>query len=332
MSLLLALALSVLAAALPTAVYVSIAWWLDRYEKEPLWLLAVTFVWGAVPAVVLALLSQVSSGALLHAVLGDQAVVWVETVVLAPLTEEVFKGVPLLLIFLLHRREFDGLMDGLLYGAVVGFGFAMVENILYFLGAWSEGGFPALAVTAVLRVVVFGLNHALFTSMFGLGLAVARYSRPGPLRWFAPTAGLALGITLHAAHNFFVSTESLWAVMSLVTDYTGVLVWLGLMLAAGVQESRWIREELAEEVASGLLPAETAWAAGSMRARSRARWEALHSHGVARFHALGGLYSLAADLAFKKRQLRLHGDEHGYAAEVIRLREQIRGLILGGAG
>ena len=44
-----------LGALIPTTVYVLFVWWLDRYEKEPLWLLALAFLWGAVPAAIISL-------------------------------------------------------------------------------------------------------------------------------------------------------------------------------------------------------------------------------------------------------------------------------------
>src|SRR5258706_13058636 len=45
---------AILAAALPTAVYSLLLWWLDRYEKEPLPLILAAFLWGALPAFALA--------------------------------------------------------------------------------------------------------------------------------------------------------------------------------------------------------------------------------------------------------------------------------------
>ena len=41
---------ALLGALIPTCVYVLFVWGLDRYEKEPLWLLALSFAWGAFPA------------------------------------------------------------------------------------------------------------------------------------------------------------------------------------------------------------------------------------------------------------------------------------------
>ena len=49
-----AFTLAVVAAGLPTLIFLGLVWWLDRYEKEPAHLLAVTFLWGALPAAVLA--------------------------------------------------------------------------------------------------------------------------------------------------------------------------------------------------------------------------------------------------------------------------------------
>ena len=48
--------LSLLAAAVPVLFYVALIYWVDRYEKEPWWLLATAFLWGAIPAALLALL------------------------------------------------------------------------------------------------------------------------------------------------------------------------------------------------------------------------------------------------------------------------------------
>ena len=44
----LTIGLSFIASAVPTAVYVLLVWWIDRYEKEPLKLLACALLWGAI--------------------------------------------------------------------------------------------------------------------------------------------------------------------------------------------------------------------------------------------------------------------------------------------
>jgi RsiW-degrading membrane proteinase PrsW (M82 family) len=170
---LLIILLSVLATALPTAVYLGVVWWLDRYEKEPLWLLAGAFAWGAVPAVVASLIAELIAGVPSGLLAGSFAST-IDSSLSAPIIEELVKGLAVLLIFLAFRAEFDDVLDGIVYGAMVGFGFAMTENVLYFLSAYSTGGLADWGAVVFLRSVVFGLNHALYTSIAGAGLGLAR--------------------------------------------------------------------------------------------------------------------------------------------------------------
>lgn len=321
-----ALLLSVAAAVVPTTFYVAVAWWLDRYEKEPWWLLALTFLWGAVPAIVLALIVEVILDVPIRVLVTGEGAAVIAAAVGAPIVEELFKAVPLVLIFALHPREFDGLMDGLLYGALVGLGFAMTENVFYYLGAFADGGFGDWALVVFLRAVVFGLNHALFSSMFGLGLGLARYAGRPAVRLLAPLGGLTLAIVLHAIHNFFVSTGTSLFLVSIGSDWFGVLLWLALVYLAGRQEAEWIEMELADEVRDGLLTPQQALAAARYRSRIAARVAALQEHGFGYAHRLGRLYALAAELAFRKRQLRIDGNRYDNVVIVRRLRDEIRAL------
>ena len=320
---------SVMAAVIPTVIYVVIAWWLDRYEREPLWLLSITFLWGAVPAIVLSLVAELLLDIPVQVFVTGEGGTLISIAVIAPVVEEMAKGVVLLLIYWLYRQEFDGLMDGLIYAALVGFGFAMTENVFYFMGAYSEGGWESWSTLVFLRAIIFGLNHALFTSAFGAALGYARYAQNSFARRLAPVIGLIVAIMLHAIHNFFVSLPEAQALclISLVVDYLGVFAWLGLMFLATYQEKRWIIQELAEEVADGILPEQHANATASYRIRLRDRWAQYKEHGFGRAHRLSLLHQLATELAFKKRQLRLHGDEQGNAAEVVKLRAQIGQLL-----
>ena len=124
-----------LAAFIPTMIYISLVWWLDRYEREPLWLMSLTYLWGAVPAIIVAIVfSLLLDIPMTMLVGGDFGRDFVGASFIAPFVEEIAKAVPILAIFILYRKEFDGIMDGLIYGSLVGFGFAMTENMLYFYG------------------------------------------------------------------------------------------------------------------------------------------------------------------------------------------------------
>ncbi len=319
---------SIVAASIPTLFYLVLARWLDRYEKEPLLLVLITFGWGAIPAIILSLVAEVVLDIPIQVLATGQGADLLSAAFVAPVVEEVAKAIPLLAIYWLYRKEFDGLMDGLIYGAFVGFGFSMTENFFYFVDAHSSGGWVDWIVLVVLRGLVFGLNHALFTSALGAGLGYARYAQNATLRRIAPPLGLLAAIGLHMTHNFFVSLPeaSLLCFVSLLADWLGVIVWLVLVVIATRQEKQWITEELRDEVADGVLAATHARAAARYRTRLTDRWAALQEHGIGRAHHLGRLHALAAELAFKKRQLRLHGDEQGNAADVTRLRREVSAL------
>lgn len=323
MDYLIAFIVACLAAAIPTTVYVAIAWWLDRYEKEPWWLMALAFVWGAVPAIILAAVVEFVFAVPLAQVLSEQGVERVAAAVVAPLVEEPLKALPLLLIYWCFRNEFDGLLDGLIYGALVGFGFAMTENVMYIFGAYTEAGYAGLFGVAFLRVIVLGMMHALWASMFGLGLGIARYARLPLLAWTAPLIGLLLGMTLHAVHNFCAVMGGFWPLLMFISYGLGCIGWLVLVLLAGQAESRWIRQELKKEVLHGHVRADVARAASRYRSRVAARWAALQRHGIGHSLQLARLYSLTADLAFKKRQFRIHPHKQHFLTEIERLRGEI---------
>lgn len=328
MDILLALVISIVAALIPTIFYVVVAWWFDRYEKEPVWLLTVTFLWGAIPAIIVSLIAEIALDIPIQTLATGQGADIISAAVVAPVVEEIAKAIPLVLIFQMYRKEFDGLMDGLLYGSLVGFGFSMTENVFYFIGAYSEGGWEAWGVLVFLRAIIFGLNHALFTSAFGVGLGYARYARQGWVRKLAPAVGLVGAIALHAIHNFFVSTGvELLCFVSLFSDWLGVLVWLLMVFLSTRQEKQWIQAELAEEVATGLLPADQAQAAASYRERLRDRWAVTQEKGFGRAHRLSLLHNAAAELALKKRQLDIHGDTHGTGAAITALRVRVQQLV-----
>jgi len=211
----------------------------------------------------------------------------------------------------------------------VGFGFAMTENILYFLGSLFTKGWGEWSMVVFLRAIVFGLNHAFFTSLTGAALGFARLSRAAWEKWLVPPLGLGLAIVFHAIHNIGTSLAELsclTVLFSLLTDWGGVLVIFVVILLAARQEKGWITQELQEEVVNGVLsPADYALAV-SYRRRVVARWEALLGQGWQRWRQLGHLFNLATELAFKKYQLRTAGDGEDTRAEIVRLRNQIVAL------
>ena len=308
-------------------VYALIVWWFDRYEKEPWPLLIGAFVWGAVPAVILALIVEMVLDIPIKSVLGsDLAYNFVGSSVIAPLVEEFFKGLAVLAVFFLFYRRFDGVLDGVVYGSTVGFGFAAVENVLYFVSALDKGSASQMFILIFMRAFLFGFNHAFFTSLTGIGLALARTSRSWASKLIAPVFGFGLAVAAHALHNGGAAITPVMMcgiLISLASDWIGVLALLVIVIVATVQERKWIAKYLADEVASGLITPSQYRAACSYLVRVGERVEALGRGNVRLFFRLGRFYQLMTLLAFRKYQLAYFGDEGGNRAEVERWRREI---------
>jgi RsiW-degrading membrane proteinase PrsW (M82 family) len=320
---------AVLGALIPTMVYVLFAWWLDHYEKEPLWLLALAFLWGAIPAAILSVIFEVLFDIPIQALGGESLIANLASVsVGAPLIEESAKGIALILLVLIFRREFDDVLDGIVYGAMIGFGFALTENLFgYFLPILGAEGLGAGVTNVFLRTIVFGFNHAFWTAIVGAAVGYARLSRDWGRRLLVPIGGWFLAVSLHAIHNAGMTlveqTICLSFVVSLVIDWGGVFLLLMLAFFVLRKEQRWIERGLVEEVRRGALSRQEFLLLRSSGRRLRTRWDAWGRGGRVAYRAVGRYYQCATELAFKKQHLRSLGDEGGNLAEVQKMRQQL---------
>jgi protease PrsW len=160
--------------------------WMDRVEPEPLSSRVHAFLWGATIAIVV-------SG-VVNSIVALNVSETAAAVVSAPLIEETMKG--LAVVWALRRHEIDGAMDGLVYAGWAGLGFAVVEDVEYFLVASDDG---VLAETFIARALLTPFAHPLFTAWTGLaiGLAVAKGRRVFPTALW----GWFIAVLLHAAWN-----------------------------------------------------------------------------------------------------------------------------------
>ncbi|MDX1664462.1 MAG: PrsW family intramembrane metalloprotease [Candidatus Promineifilaceae bacterium] len=299
------LLLSILAAALPAAVYVGLIYAVDRYEKEPVWLLTATFLWGAIPSILLALLFGLVGSLPLYLLAGPEVGNTLSAVLIAPPVEETVKALALLGIFFLLRREVDGLLDGIIYGAMVGMGFAMIENIFYFLTVYGESGVEAWQTNIFMRAILFGLNHSLFTSMTGLGLAVGRFARSKTVRFLAPVGGWTVAVALHAFHNLAASVGGLLCFILPLTDWGGVWLLMLIIVWALIQEKRWIRSYLKEEVDRGTITVGQYERVASSRARHVHCVSLLFTRGPRTYRQAVTFYRQCSELAYKKHHFAL---------------------------
>ncbi|MEO8287617.1 MAG: PrsW family intramembrane metalloprotease [Chloroflexota bacterium] len=337
-----------LLALVPTIFYALLIWWLDRHEKEPLPLLLVAFLWGAVPAILIAVILEVVVGIPLEQlVTSESGRVLTSASIVAPIVEEGVKAVILVVLFAAFGREFDNVLDGVVYGAMVGLGFALVENVLYLTTAASEGGLGGMVTLWVLRSGLFGLNHSMFTAFTGAALGWAR-SLKGPASGIVPVLGLLAAMSFHAIHNYLSSLVGLNSnpddTLSIIgsclaviaSDWIGILLIVVVAVASGNRESHVIRDMLAEEVTLGRLTPDEYETLVSGRLRWTTRWTVLFSSGIRRWRQLGKFFDLNTELAFRKDRMyagsRKHQDRS--AQDVAKLRgdiDRLKMTILSGS-
>jgi RsiW-degrading membrane proteinase PrsW (M82 family) len=302
----------------PALFYAAIVYWLDRFEKEPLRLLAGAFLWGAVVATIGAIIATTVLQVGLEVFTGNPALAEITgTTLFAPLVEESLKGLAVLIIFLAFPHEFDSVLDGIVYAAITALGFAATENVLYlYFQGYSSEGTTGLVVLFVLRVLLGGWGHAVYTAFIGIGLAVARLRRGWAIKLAAPVLGWGMAVFLHALHNTMATILGAQLglgglVATLLVDWMGWGVAFSLVVWAIFRERRWISTYLREEVALGIISADQYRTACSIRAQLAAR---------ARGRAARHFYAACAELAQKKHQLATLGEERGNSSHISTLR------------
>ena len=246
------LAVGLIGALVPVPVLIGAFLWLDRYQPSPMWILVVSFLWGAGVATSGALAVNTGASILFEEWGWPDGLVGV---LVAPFIEELLKAAFPLLLFFFYRRAYTGIIDGIVYCGISATGFAMVENILY-LGDRGfasgletgpvTGAFLALTVF-LLRVPLTGFAHPLFTSMTGIALGIAARS---PRRWvraIVPFVGLFLAMVLHGSWNLMA-----WLAQDqpyfILYGYVAVFVPLFCAMVGG---AIWVRSwegRLAERV------------------------------------------------------------------------------------
>lgn len=201
-----AIGIAIVASVLPTAAYVALIVWLDRNEPESWELRGLALFWGAVIAVFIALFFNTTTFSLLALATNEDTSSILTAVIAAPLIEESAKGLLVLIVLIATRKHIDGMLDGMLLGALVGLGFAMTENILYFGQAYWDGGASSVGALFVVRSVINGMGHAVWTSFTGaaIGWARTRHGR-GVLRAIVPVLGWTSAVLGHAIWNLCAS-------------------------------------------------------------------------------------------------------------------------------
>lgn len=249
--------------ALPALfIYVWIPWIVDRFDPEPLWTLAGALGWGAIAACGFSAVINSTIGAFGASVGGAEVGNFLSACVSAPIFEELFKGLGVAGIAWFLKREFDGVVDGIIYAAFVALGFAGVENIIYYgraamadMSSTKEAS--ALVGTFFMRGLMTPWIHPLFTAMTGIGFGIARETTKGWLKFLAPVGGYFLAAFLHSVWNTAATVSGMLVLVMLPLWLLFVIGFAVMVLLLVRRKGRIIAEHLKDEVLTGhMTPAE----------------------------------------------------------------------------
>jgi RsiW-degrading membrane proteinase PrsW (M82 family) len=307
-----ALTAGLIFATLPVPIYISLILWLDRYESEPLWLLAVVFFWGATVAVFISFIVNTVGAVMVARSAGIEIAEIYGAVISAPIFEELSKALVLFIVFFWKKDEFDGILDGIVYASMVGLGFAMTENVQYYGKAALEGGLEGGRNLFILRGTIAPFSHPLFTSMTGIGLGWARQSSNKAIKVLMPLIGLGLAMTLHALWNLTAVIHGLLWILTYIFIMVPVLIGtLIVVVYAWKREGRIVREHLKCDLQQGMLTQEEFNRLCSVRGRMGASFKALRHGGFGVWRTRMKYNQAVSELAFHRNRVSrgLHDDE-----------------------
>ncbi|SFM64958.1 Membrane proteinase PrsW, cleaves anti-sigma factor RsiW, M82 family [Pseudonocardia ammonioxydans] len=295
-----------LAALLPVVPVVSAFLWVDRWEPEPPGMLMGAFLWGAGFAALVSLLINSSASAVLDAAAGRGAGDLFGPVVVAPVVEEFAKGLFLVGLLVLRRREFDGIVDGIVYAGIVAAGFAFSENILYIGRAVSDPETAGVVATLFVRGIASPFAHPLFTCMIGIAAGVAVASRSIGVRVLALIGGYVAAVVLHALWNgasvLAASPGAFYQIyLFVMVPIFGGMIFL--VVFARRREARIVAAELPAFASAGwIAPSEVPLLARLSRRRG---WRTLvrRRSGKAAAKAVADYQAAVTELAFMRNRI-----------------------------
>jgi RsiW-degrading membrane proteinase PrsW (M82 family) len=302
-----------LCALLPVGPVVATFLWIDRWEPEPPRMLLVAFLWGACFAALSALIINSSAALAVDALLGRGSGDVLGSVVIAPFVEEALKGLFLVGLLVWRRKEFDGIVDGIVYAGLVAAGFAFTENILYIGRAFAEdamaGQSGGVLAVVLLRGVFSPFAHPLFTAMTGIGAGIAATSRSTTVRVLAVLAGYLVAVLLHAMWN---GAAAVLGGTGFVQVYVVIMVPLFVALAVVViwqrrREAKTVAEQLPSFAQAGWIAWSEVPLLGNLAKRRGWRRAVKQRSGPHAARAVADYQTAVTELAFLRARIARGG-------------------------
>lgn len=308
--------------ALMVVCYLAVVRLVDMNEKEPLWAMAAFFILGAGASV--ALVQAVGTPVLdLYAFRGA-------------VFKEVARfgatgaGVAALLYYGRRRGidEFNGLMDGIVYGATVGLGFHTAREVMnqLLIGGMALPGEDVGALAGFHKVFLSGLAEGIFGAILGAGIGAAVESRSTGAKIAWPTGGLILSVLASWGYVTLAKGNALGGNEGVIRAQIALVLPAVVVVAAAIyalsSERKAIRDQLAPEQTGGVVTASDLALLQSVASRELTYLKTLVSGKLGPWLTMKALHNRQVQLAFVKQRASTETD----AKRKARLDEEIAAL------
>lgn len=306
---------SAFAAIVPMSIYLVLIWKFDRYDREPFKLVLTNYLWGALGAIVLALLGSLFFTTIASFFIKDSMQLnRFGAIVVAPIVEEITKG--LFLLITISNKKFDNITDGIVYGGAIGLGFGMTENFLYFV-TYGES-LANWIMLVIVRSLFSGVMHCVSTATLGSFLGMAKFKSPSKKILYT-FIGLLIAMIIHSIWNSSLSYDRTAPIGFLFMMFS-IVIFISTYMISIKGERRIIFNELKEEYENGVIPEAHLVILCSPK-RERKGWLDEHMRKT--------YINAATTLAFRKVQLKnSNGASRAYyELDVENYREFIKKLL-----
>jgi hypothetical protein len=229
-------------------------------------------------------------------------------------------------------QEFNGTMDGFVYGACAGLGFATANEVRAELlfASMPLAGEPVGLFSGVVTIALRGLADGVLGALIGAGIGAATEARSFVGKLLLPFAGLFVAVVAHAGYVELAHGNALSGMEGLVRSQIALVLPIVALVAiiayALRRERKAMDTQLPAEQETGAVTPEELATLRSWSAKNRAYWKALGQKDLRRWTGLKALHNRQAQLALLKEkssrqinpQLRASAEE-----EVRRVREAI---------
>lgn len=240
-------------ALIPPIFLMFLIWKVDKLEHEPIKMILITLVLGAVCAG-LALVLEIAVDGPIASIFNSNYALYliVDNFIGVALMEEISKMLVIMLVVWRHS-QFNCRFDGIVYGAAASLGFAALENVKYTL-AYGFGTGMVRAFTAIPGHFIFGVFMG---AMIGIAKCAKYDGNQGKKNLFLFLA-ILIPTLLHGYYDYLLSvpaymgdTEMLW-----IAYLIAMVIGAAIVIIRGAKNDRPI--DKSKGLSGEALPAPTA--------------------------------------------------------------------------